>query len=129
MTSCSKRNSLDNIIANEWEKCKGDTNCIINFANLMNFEWDTMCFYSGACSLEDINNDLGFELKGFTDTGDRIIFLNKKKIVYQEVWYNKSSEPPVGTIFTTNSNKFRANKSDAKFRISKKGKAYFLTKV
>lgn len=53
----------------------------------MTFEWDTMCFYSAANSLEDINRDLGFELKEFTDVGDRLIFLNKGRFVYQKEWF------------------------------------------
>ncbi|MBN2639492.1 MAG: hypothetical protein JXR65_10465 [Bacteroidales bacterium] len=129
MTGCSKRTDFDSIVSSKWEECKGNTNCTLDFANLMDFEWDTMCFYSGACSLEDINNDLGFELKGFTDIGDRVIFLNKGKIVYQKEWYTKPSEPPVGTIFETDLKKFKVSKSDAKFRINKKGKAYYLTKL
>ena len=69
IVSCSNRNDFDNIVSNEWEKCKESTNCIIDFANLLSFKWDTMCFYSGACSLEDINKDLGFGLEGFTIFG------------------------------------------------------------
>lgn len=129
MASCSKENDFDSIVSNEWEKCKVSATCTIDFAHLMNFEWDTMCFYAGACSLEEINIDLGFELKGFTDTGDRVIFLNKGEVVYHKEWYAKPSEPPVGTIFETNMKKFRISKTDAKFRISKEGKALFLTKL
>ena len=130
IASCStNRNDFDSIVSNEWEKCKGTTNCTIDFANLLSFKWDTMFFYSGACSLEDINKDLGFGLKEFTDTGDRVIFLNKGKVVYQKEWYTKPSEPPVGTIFETDLKKFKVSKSDAKFRITKEGKAYILTKL
>lgn len=129
ITSCSKSKDFDSIVSNEWEKCKEGTNCTIDFADLMDFEWDTMCFYSGAYSLEDINKDLGFELKGFTDIGDRVIFLNKGEIVYQKEWYTKPSEPTVGTIFETDLKKFKVSKSNAKFRINKDGKAYYLTKL
>src|ERR1035437_2898990 len=129
LLSCSNRNDFENIVSNEWGKCKGSANCTIDFANVMNFEWDTMCFYSGACSLEDINKDFRYGLKEFTDIGDSVIFLNKGEIVYQKEWFTKPSEPPVGTVFETDLKKFRVSKFDAKFRISKVGKAYYLTKL
>lgn len=129
IVSCSTRNDLDSIVSNEWEKCKGSTNCIIDFAKLLSFRWDTMCFYSGACSLEDINIDLGFELREYTDTGDRVIFLDNGKVVYQKEWYTNPSESSVGTIFKTDLKKFKVSKSNAKFRIIKEGKAYFLSKI
>lgn len=127
--SCSNKEDFDKIVSSEWIKCKERANCTIDFADVMHFEWDTMCFYSGACSLEDINKDLGFELKEFTDIGDRVIFLNKGEIIYQKEWFSKPSEPAVGTVFETDLKKFRVSKSDAKFKISNQGKVYFVTKL
>lgn len=129
VASCSNRNDFDGIVSNKWEKCDVKTNCIIDFAISMNFKWDTMCYYSGGCSLEEINNDLGFELKQFTDIGDRVIFLNKGNIVYQKEWFTNPSEPIVGTIFETDLKKFRVSKVEAKFIIKKEGRAYYLTKL
>jgi len=61
IASCStSSNDIDSIVSDEWRKCDESTNCTIDFANLLSFEWDTMCFYSGACSLEEINKDLRF---------------------------------------------------------------------
>ena len=77
--NCSNKNDFDNIISKEWDKCDKNE-CVIDFAHIMNFNWDTMCFYSAANSLEEINNDLGTELKDFTDIGDRIIFWIMEKL-------------------------------------------------
>lgn len=65
----------------EWEKCKSDSECIIDIAEITSFQWDTMCFYSGSYDLDQISKDLGFTPKGFTDIGDRLIFLNKGRLV------------------------------------------------
>ena len=130
IANCScKRDDFDSIVAREWKKCNGSSNCIVDFAFILNFDWDTMCFYSGACSLDEINKDLGFKLKEFTDIGDRIIFLKNGKVVYQKEWFPIPSKPPEGTIFKTDLKKFRVNKSDSKFILIKEGKAFFLTKL
>ena len=129
MLSCSNRNDIDYIVSVEWDKCEDSKNCIIDFACLMGFEWDAMCFYSGGNSLEDINEDLGFELKEYTDTGDIVIFLNKGKVVYQKTWFYNPSKPPKGVIFITDLKKIRVNKSEAKFEIKKVNKAFYLEKI
>lgn len=122
--SCSERNDFDDIISNEWEKGK-DT---IDLSNVMPFNWDTMCFYSGALSLEEINQDLGFELKGFTDIGDRVIFLHKGKVVYHKEWFKIPDEPDEGTIFETDLKIFKISNHDSKFKIRKEGKMFYLKK-
>lgn len=128
--SCKNNsNSFDNIVSREWTKCNGDINCTIDFATIMNFEWDTMCYYSAANSLEDINKDLGVELKEFTDIGDRVIFLRKNKVVYQKEWFTNPDEELKGIVFVTDSKFFKVDKSNAKFKISKQGKAFYLKKL
>lgn len=129
IVSCSNKNDFDSIVSNEWDKCNVSSNCTIDFEYLMNFEWDTMCFYSGANSLEDINSDLGFELKKFTDIGDRVIFLKKGKMVYQKEWFYKPSKPREGTVFVTDLKRFRVSKLEAKFEIKKEGRVFFLKKL
>jgi hypothetical protein len=128
VTSCTIKNDFDYIISIQWKKCNKDENCIIDFSNSMPFEWDTMYYYSGVNSLEDINKDLGFELKDFTDIGDRVFFVKGNKVVYQKEWFSNPSEPKEGTIFIPEQNKFRINKSNAKFKIKKKDKVFYLEK-
>ena len=126
--SCSKTNDFDDIVANKWRQSDESKDCIIDFAKEMDFEWDSMCFYSGALSLGDINKDLGFELKGFVDIGDRIVFLYKGKEVYHQDWFPNSGEPTEGVVFETEKDRFRLDKTNAKFKITKHNKAYYLTK-
>jgi hypothetical protein len=128
-SGCSDNNDFDDIISEEWERCQNEGIDTIDLSILMKFEWDTMCFYSCANSLEEINQDLGFELKEFSDIGDRVIFLNKGKVVYHKEWFPEPSSPNEGTVFETDLKKFRIKKSDAKFKIRKEGEAFFLKKI
>jgi hypothetical protein len=128
LLSCSNKNDFDYIVADKYQQCEENTICVIDFSALMWFEWDTMCFYSGANSLDEINKDLGFELEEYIDVGDRIIFLNKGKVVYYQEWFPEPSKPLEGTVFVTDLKKIRLPKSDTKFKIKKEGKAFFLEK-
>lgn len=128
LLSCSTKKDFDSVVADKYQKCENSNDCTIDFSSLMWFEWDTMCFYSGSNSLEQINRDLGFELKEFTDIGDRVIFLNKGKVVYQKEWFPEPSSPTKGTIFVTDLTKFKLQKSETKFKLKKEGEAFYLEK-
>lgn len=126
-SACSNRNDFDDIVANEFETCSEQrNNCVVDFSKIMKFEWDTMYYFSGANSLEDINKSLGFELKEFTDIGDRIIFLNNGKVVYQKEWFLNPSEELKGVVFATDLKTFKVDKSNAKFEIIKENNYYIL---
>jgi hypothetical protein len=128
LLSCSTKKDFDSVVADKYQKCENSNDCIIDFSTIMWFEWDTMCFYSGSNSLEDINKDLGFELKEFTDIGDRLIFLNNGKVVYQKEWFPEPSEPTEGSVFVTDLKKMKLSKSDTKFKIKKESRAFYLEK-
>ena len=125
--SCSNNTDFDSIVKDKWRQCDKNSECIVDFAHTMDFEWDFMYFYSGGYSLDEINKDLGFELKEFIDIGDRIIFLYKGKVVYHQDWFPNPSEPPENIVFMTQKSKFRLDKKQAKFKITKEGKAYYLS--
>ncbi|MFV0290247.1 MAG: hypothetical protein ACK5IJ_05020 [Mangrovibacterium sp.] len=128
--ACSNRNDLDDIVANEFEKCpEQSNNCVVDFSKIMKFEWDTMYYFSGANSLEDIKKELGFSYNQWEDIGDRVIFLNKGKIVYQKYWFSNPSEELKGVVFATDLKTFKVDKSNAKFKIREQGKAFYLEKL
>jgi hypothetical protein len=129
MFGCSSQNSFKTIIQKHWDTCKSEDFCTINLANSFTINWDTLCYYSGALSLEEINRDLGIELKDFTDIGDRIILLNKGQIVYHWSWFYEPSEQPSGVIIETNLKKFKISKQEALFKIKKNGKMLVLTRI
>lgn len=126
LSSCSNKNDFDQIVSAKWEKCKRNSNCIIDFSKAMPFDWDTMCFYGGGNSLDDIERDLGCKLKDYVDFGDRVIFLNKGKIMYHKYWFRDSEAPLEGTIFLRDSLILRFPKTDAKFKIMKSGNAFYI---
>ncbi|MFA8300546.1 MAG: hypothetical protein ACEPOV_10315 [Hyphomicrobiales bacterium] len=123
---CSNTNIIENGVFKKWEKCKVGSGCIIDIAEITNFQWDTMCFYSGSYSLDEINRDLGFKLKEYTDIGDRLIFLNKGKLVYQEEWFTNPSEHSKEVVFNDKRRKFRLSKCHVKFRIKRRHRIYTL---
>lgn len=128
--ACSNQNDFDNILANEFEKCSEQRDdCVVDFSKIMKFEWDTMYYFSGSNSLEDINKSLGFDFKQFTDIADRVIFLNRGKVVYQKEWFSNPSKELQGVVFATNLKTFKVDKSNAKFKIAKQGKAFYLEKL
>ncbi len=128
LSSCSNKNDFDNVVAAQYQQCGNNTTCLIDFSSLMWFEWDTICFYSGANSLEEIEKDLGFTYNQWGDVGDRVIFFNKNTIVYQKEWFPTVDEPLKRTVFVTNLNKMKLPKSDTKFKIRIEGEAFYLEK-
>lgn len=129
-SACSNRNDFDSIIINEFNKCpKQSTNCIVDLSKIMNFEWDTMYYFSGANSLEDMNEILGFDYKQFSDIGDRVIFLKNGKIVYQKEWLFNLDKELQEVIFSTNFKNFKVERTNAKFKIIQQGDFFYLEKL
>ena len=125
LTTCNQNFDFDTVISTSWATCVDKDSCIIDLSTAMNFNWDTMHYYSGSNSLEEINAGLGFELKDFVDVGDRVIFLYNDKYVYQKVWHYNPEYPAEGTIFKAGCKKFTVSKKNAVFKITKIGEAYY----
>lgn len=118
-------NKVDDAVVSYWNRHQTEKNIVIDFSKEFDFEWDTLCFYSLGCSLDEINHDLGFQLTEYTDLADRMIFLNHGKLVYiAGWWYNP--ENPKGIIINSRNNIFKTNRSRAKFSIKKKRDVFIL---
>ena len=124
--SCDNNyNKVDDAVVSYWNRHQTEKNIVIDFSKEFDFEWDTLCFYSLGCSLDEINHDLGFQLTEYTDLADRMIFLNHGKLVYiAGWWYNP--ENPKGIIINSRNNIFKINRSMAKFSIKKKDDVFIL---
>ena len=124
--SCDNNyNKVDDVVVSYWNRHQTEKNIVIDFSKEFDFEWDTLCFYSLGCSLDEINHDLGFQLTEYTDLADRMIFLNHGKLVYiAGWWYNP--ENPKGIIINSRNNIFKINRSMAKFSIKKKDDVFIL---
>lgn len=129
IVSCSNKNDIDNIVYKKWNECIEKHHCNVDFAQLMTFDWDTMYYFSAVYSLEDINKEIGFELKKFIDVGDRVIFLSKGRFVYQQEWFYYPEEPFKGVFFDTNMSKFKVCKKDAIFSVKKINDAFYLENI
>ena len=86
IASCTTRNDIVKLIYNEWIS-HDEQAFVFDFSKSMDFDWDVMCIYSAKCSLEFIERDLGAPYSDFVDTGERVIFLKNKRIVYSQAWY------------------------------------------
>jgi hypothetical protein len=129
LASCSTRNDIDDVVAKKWAQCADKSNCVIDLSDSMQFEWDTLYYFSAANSLEEINEELARQATGFTDIGDRVIFMHGDRIVHHTEWFPQPSEPTKGVVFSTDSKKFKLPDSDAKFKIRKDGMAFYLEKT
>lgn len=118
-------NKVDDAVISYWNRHRTEESIVIDFSREFTFEWDTLCFYSLGCSLDEINHDLGFQLTEYTDLADRMIFLNHGKLVYIVGWWYDPENPKGITIDSPN-NIFKTNRSRAKFRIKKKEDLFIL---
>ena len=125
LAGCANKNDIYQIISDKWEK-QNENAIVFDFSESMGFEWDTMHIYSGKCSLEDINNDLGFKFNDWVDTGEYIIFTKGDKVVYSQAWYSVDYDSKKGVVFYSLVDKLKFNRSDAKFKVTKQGETFFL---
>lgn len=102
-----------------WEKDKKGE-CVVDLAETMGFEWDSMCYYSSAYEYRDIIDDLGTYLPVYKDLGTRILFMRNGLVVYTAEWFPYPYEDdPGGAVFLINDAKKVFYPNDAKFRVFK----------
>lgn len=102
-----------------WEKDENGE-CIIDLAEIMNFRWDSLCYYSLAYDYKDITDDSGVYLPEYNDIGTRILFMRNGIVVYTAEWFPYPYEyDPGGVAFLIDENKKVFYPYDAKFRAFK----------
>ena len=126
-TGCFTKNDIDKIVLSEWKKCKNEyEKCIVDFSNLMPFEWDTLYYYTGAVLIEDIEKEIGTRIP-YEDVGSRIIFMKDGKITYYKEWFPyPEPKPDEPLVFAIEGNKLKLDTSNAIFRVEKKNNLLFL---
>ncbi len=129
LLNCSPKSDFDSIVAENWRKCGGKTDCIIDFSTAMRFEWDTMYYYSIENSLDSIQPDLKFDYNKWEDIGDRVFFVKDNRIVYHQDWFPSVDKPIKGAIFLIEAKKIKLTKSNSKFKIIKSGEIFYLKKL
>jgi hypothetical protein len=59
-------------------------NCEINMGKIVSEDWDYVFIFKTNTSLEEINNELGFDYPYFEDIATRVVFVKNNKVVYHE---------------------------------------------
>ncbi|MDJ1486349.1 hypothetical protein QNI16_38070 [Cytophagaceae bacterium YF14B1] len=77
----------------------------------------------------DIQKDLGANYSSPTEFECHVFFLNKGKIIYEQTGPVIPNEPLEGVVFSTNQKKLKISRADTKFKVIKRGNAFFLEKI
>ncbi|WP_121964635.1 hypothetical protein [Myroides sp. N17-2] len=129
-SNCSRNSDFDSIIEQKVELCVNKTNdCILDFSELICPEWDTMYYFSVGVSLDEIEQIIGGSYTEWEDIGDRVVFLNNGKIVYQKYWFPTIDQAIKGVVFVTDVKTFKVSKTDAKFKATKQDGVIYLKKL
>lgn len=125
---CSVDTSLDSIVENEYEKCVSKGNCVIDFSQVLNFEWDNLYCFDEGISSNAVSKAIGFNYLGDKDLSRLILFTKNKQIVYEQkqaVNYNKPNK------IDFYGDEYNYTTSNAKFQIEKdkERNIYLLTHI
>ena len=98
---------------------------VIDFAEIMPFEWDYLIVCDSDCDVTSIERELSVEGRLSEIKADKkIVFIKNNKVVFSEVWYmeydllhNRDIYPK--GIIAFNDNCFYTSKDDAKFKAIK----------
>lgn len=106
-----------------------DGGCIVSLKDLIVEDWDYVLISNEAFSLEELNNQLGFEYPYFTDIGNRIIFVKGEKIVYHEDEFLNPDNIKEGKVFFNfgKNNYMKIERNNATFKVVKDNKFYYLS--
>ncbi|MBE6269238.1 MAG: hypothetical protein E7092_09705 [Bacteroidales bacterium] len=131
--SLSKRDKLSEIVGTYWYNWKSEgrdtANCILDFENIMPFEWDTLMYFryeldspGNGKELEEYVNTRYPEAKRYYSV-TRLHFLRGGKIVHDVNLYMMSDDAK-GVYFCTRKNFIKRGRKDAIFHLIKDDKFY-----
>lgn len=127
--SCS--NTSDSKISRKLQNTCAEqgSNCIISLNEIITEDWDYVLISTESFSLEDLNNQLGFEYPYFTDIGKRIIFVKGNKVVYYEDEFPDPEQIKKGEVYFDmgNNNFMKIERDKAIFKVVKENNYYILT--
>lgn len=131
--SLSKRDKLSEIVGAYWYDWKTEgkdtTNCVLDFENIMPFEWDSLMYFRyeldaprNGEELEEYVNTRYPEAKKYYSV-TRLHFLRRGKIIHDVNLYMMSDDA-IGVYFCTRKSFIKRGRKDAKFRLVKDGRFY-----
>lgn len=123
--SLTEKDKLDKALADYYSSWKASgkdsTECVIDFAEIVPFEWDTICYFWYSTSFEDNEEQ---ELKDYAKEHniqrdcECLHFLKGKNVVFV-VNLELNSEKERGVLFCTDKNIIKRARGDAKFHVRK----------
>ncbi len=119
LLGCSQDPNFDNTVMREFQQCKSSNGCILDMDKAFDFDWDTVYYFSGKYTLDEINEILGFNLRSYTDVGARFIFVYKGRDVYSYEWFPSSDNLKEYVYMLTDLDLFKVDRLNAKFSIEK----------
>lgn len=123
---CSQESKFENSVTKEFQKCKGTDGCVLDMTKTFDFDWDTVYYFSGKYSLEEINRVIGFEIKNYKDVGARIIFVRNGRDVYSYEWFPTPENIKEKVCILTDLESFKLNRNMAKFKVEEINKIIFI---
>ncbi len=134
LSSCNKGNLIDKTIAKHINT-KG-INCPINLGNELDFEWDSLYFFSMGCSLDDIHEAMGYSVNIDNDLSDVMVFVYKGNIVETCIWeycdndfFGNNCQNTTSVIVDTDSLTYKTSRNNSTFNIIKKNRCYILVPI
>ncbi|MDO5460793.1 MAG: hypothetical protein Q4F44_04040 [Bacteroidales bacterium] len=112
---------------NSWKSSGKDTTlCIIDFAEVMPFDWDTLAYYD--CSgLEDTDEDDKFLARyGVRFTGFASYLFVKDSVKVERVPFVMASDESHGAYVLTKKRFVKLGRDDSKFHLERAGRYYVL---
>jgi hypothetical protein len=127
LTSCKD----SSIAAKLYNKCDKQDTCVRQVKDVTNFKWDKVFIFHVGASLEEIERVLGVPYSEWRDVGDRLIFLDKGKVVYHEEYFPYPEHIEKGRpFFKLSKSPYIGQYNTATFSVTKqendKGESYYV---
>lgn len=118
---------IDKSVIKHWKHCPDTSDCMVDMAEIIDENWDTMYYFSNAYSLENIIAELGDIPIRYHDVGDRIVFVKNKTVIYYKEWFPYPAQSDESIYIPCRM--LKASKNHSKFKITKRGLLYELTPI
>ena len=130
ISACSaSEKKVDAVVTATYESCSDKSNCIIDFKDAMDFDWQVMHILSESVEDSVVDSVIGFDYKKTKGNKRLILFVKNDKVIYEQsdVWgFNDEKNPIVGSGGKSH---VGMDQESAKFKITKSTRIYSLKKI
>ena len=125
LCSCNGGNLIDKIVVSHVEN-EGE-GCYIDMAKELDFQWDSLFYFSIGCSLEEIQEAVGSPIYIDNDLSYLMIFLFEGRMVRSYRWDYSQSDS--GVIIDVPRLIYKTSIQNAKFKVKKGEHGFILEPV